>query len=84
MLVFLTTAMLSQNVLHGPTIGILKHKKKVVVRIRGVVAEMLVKTAPEVYLPCVTRDRHGLYKLLVICNNAIYGTMMADGRPSLL
>jgi hypothetical protein len=38
---------------------------------------MLVKTAPEVYLPYVTRDRHGLIKLLVICNNAIYGTMMA-------
>ncbi len=52
-------------------------KKKVVIRIRGLVVEMLLKIAPEVYTPFVTNDKRGNKQLLVICLNAIYGTMMA-------
>jgi hypothetical protein len=57
--------------------AVTNNKKKVIVHICSLVAEMLVKTAPEVYSPYVTRDRHGNIELLVICNNAIYGTVMA-------
>jgi hypothetical protein len=52
-------------------------KKKVVIRIRGIVVDMLLKIAPDVYSLYVTYDKRGNKQLLVRCLNAIYGTMMA-------
>ena len=52
-------------------------KDRVIIRVTGVVAEWLVKIAPEVYAPYVIENRKGLKSLLVECYNAIYGTMVA-------
>ena len=52
-------------------------KDRVIIRIRGVVVDWLVKIAPEVYGPFVTTDKKGNKVLLVECWNAIYGTMIA-------
>ena len=51
-------------------------KDKAIVRIRGLVADMLVEIAPEVYSPYIVKDKRGNSELLVICLNAIYGTMV--------
>ena len=53
-------------------------KDKVVIRIRGLVVDMLVKIAPDTYLPFVTEDKKGNKQLLVKCLNALYGTMVAS------
>ena len=53
-------------------------KTKVVIRIHGTVVDMLLKIALEVYSPYVTYDKKGNKELLVICLNALYGTMMAS------
>jgi len=53
-------------------------KDKAVIRIRGMVVDMLLKIAPEVYSPYVTYDKKGNKQLLVICLNALYGTMVAS------
>ena len=53
-------------------------KRKVIVRIRGPLVDMLVEIAPEVYGPYVTTDKHGNKQLLVECQNALYGTMVAS------
>ena len=52
-------------------------RDRVIIRLRDIVVEWLVKTAPEVYGPYVTIDRKGMKVLLVECWNAIYGTMVA-------
>jgi len=52
-------------------------KDRVIIRLRGVVVDWLVKAAPEVYGPFVTTDKKGMKVLLVECLNAIYGTMIA-------
>ena len=52
-------------------------KDRVIIRMRGVVVDWLVKSAPEVYGPFVTTDKKGMKVLLVECWNAIYGTMIA-------
>ena len=52
-------------------------KRRVVVRIRGPLVDMLVRIAPEVYEPYVTIDKKGNKQILVECLNALYGTMVA-------
>ena len=52
--------------------------KHVIIRIRGLLAEMLVKIAPDVYGPFITIDKKGNKVLLVECLNALYGTMVAS------
>jgi hypothetical protein len=52
-------------------------KERVIIRLRGVVVDWLVKAAPEVYGPFMTTDKKGMKVLLVECLNAIYGTMIA-------
>ena len=54
-----------------------RDKDKAIVRIRGLVADMLLEIAPEVYSEYVTKDKRGNSELLVICLNALYGTMVA-------
>jgi hypothetical protein len=49
-----------------------------IIRIRGVLVDVLVDIAPDVYKPYVTTDRKGEKQLIVQCQNAIYGTMTAS------
>jgi hypothetical protein len=53
-------------------------KNMVFIKIRGVLVDMLIDIAPGVYKPYVTTDRKGVKQLLVQCQNAIYGTMVAS------
>jgi hypothetical protein len=48
------------------------------IKIRGVLVDILVDIAPEVYKSYVTKDKKGVEQLLVQCQNALYGTMVAS------
>jgi hypothetical protein len=52
-------------------------KRRVIIQIRGMLVDILVKLAPNVYGPYVTTDKKGNKQILVECLNAIYGTMVA-------
>jgi hypothetical protein len=49
-----------------------------IIKIRGVLVDILVKIAPDVYKSYVTTDKKGTKQLLVQCQNALYGTMVAS------
>jgi hypothetical protein len=49
-----------------------------IIRIRGVLVDMLVEIALDVYKDFVTTDKKGTKQLIVKCMNAIYGTMVAS------
>ena len=53
-------------------------KDRVHIKIRGVLVDILVAIAPEVYGEYVTTDKKGNKQLLVECLNALYGTMVAS------
>ena len=44
----------------------------------GVLVDILLEIAPEVYEPFVHIDKKGVKQLLLQCHNAIYGTMLAS------
>jgi hypothetical protein len=48
------------------------------IKIRGVLVDILVEIATDVYKPYVSRDKKGMNQLLVQCQNAMYGTMVAS------
>jgi len=48
------------------------------IKIRGVLVDILVDIAPDVYKSYVTTDKKGVKQLLVQCQNALYGTMVAS------
>jgi hypothetical protein len=48
------------------------------IKIRGVLVDILVEIAPDVYKSYVTKDKKGVAQLLVQCQNALYGTMVAS------
>jgi hypothetical protein len=48
------------------------------IKIRGVLVDILVEIAPDVYKPYVSRDKKGMKQLLVQFQNALYGTMVAS------
>jgi hypothetical protein len=48
------------------------------IKIRGVLVDILVEIAPDVYKSYVTKDKKGVKQLLVQCQNALYGTMVAS------
>ena len=48
------------------------------IKIRGVLVDILVEIAPDVYQPYVTKDRKGVEQLLMQCQNALYRTMVAS------
>ena len=50
----------------------------VIIQVRGLLADMLVDIAPDVYSPYLTKDKKGTSQLLLRCLNAIYGTMIAS------
>jgi hypothetical protein len=52
--------------------------KRVIVCIRGMLVEILVKIAPDIYKDYVTVNKKGEKQLLVECLNALYGTMVAS------
>jgi hypothetical protein len=49
-----------------------------IIKIKGVLVDVLLDIAPSVYTPYVTTDWKGAKHLIVQCQNAIYGTMMAS------
>jgi hypothetical protein len=48
-----------------------------IIKIRGVLVDILVQIAPDVYKSYVTTEKKGTKQLLVQCQNALYGTMVA-------
>jgi hypothetical protein len=48
------------------------------IKIRGVLVAILMEIAPQVYKDYVTKDKNGIEQLLVQCQNALYGTMVAS------
>ncbi len=52
--------------------------QRAIIRIRGILVDMLVKIAPEVYKSYVSVNKKGNKQLLVECLNALYGTMVAS------
>ena len=53
-------------------------KDMAIIRIRGVLVDMLLEIAPDFYGPYVTTDKKGIKQLIVQCLNALYGTMTAS------
>ena len=49
-----------------------------IIKLRGVLVDMLLDIAPAVYQSFVTNDKAGSKQLIVQCKNAIYGTMVAS------
>ena len=49
-----------------------------IIRIRGILVDILVEIALDAYSPYVTTDKRGKKYLIVQCQNAIYGTMTAS------
>jgi hypothetical protein len=47
------------------------------IKIYGVLVDILVEIAPDVYKSYVSRDKKGMKQLLVQCQNVLYGTMVA-------
>ncbi len=47
------------------------------IRIRGLLVDILVSIAPDVYCPYVSANKAGQKVLLVQCLNAVYRTMVA-------
>jgi hypothetical protein len=48
------------------------------IKIRGVLVDIMVEIAPDVYKSYVSRDKRGMKQLLVQCQNSLYGTMVAS------
>jgi hypothetical protein len=55
-----------------------KEKDMAFIRIRGFLVDILVEISPDVYKSYVSRDKKGIKQLLVQCQNALYGTMVAS------
>ena len=53
-------------------------KEMAIIKIRGILVDILVDLAPDVYREFVTTDKKGVKKLVVQCQNALYGTMVAS------
>jgi hypothetical protein len=48
------------------------------IKIRGIIVDILVEIAPDVYKSYVSKEKKGSKQLLVQCQNALYGTMIAS------
>jgi hypothetical protein len=48
------------------------------IKIRGILVEILVEITPDVYKSYVSKDKKGTKQLLVQCQHALYGTMVAS------
>jgi hypothetical protein len=48
------------------------------IKIRGILVDIMVEIAPDVYKSYVSKDKKGSKQLMVQCQNALYGTMVAS------
>jgi hypothetical protein len=48
------------------------------IKIRGILVDILVESAPDLYKSYVSKDKKGSKQLLVQYQNALYGTMVAS------
>jgi hypothetical protein len=53
-------------------------KDMALIKIRGVLVDILVEIAPDVYKSYVSRGKKGMKQLLVQCQKSLYGTMVAS------
>jgi hypothetical protein len=53
-------------------------KDMALIKIRGILVNILVEIAPDVYKSYVSKDKKGSKQLLVQCQNSLYGTMVAS------
>jgi hypothetical protein len=53
-------------------------KDMVFINIRGILVDILVEIAPDVYKPYISKDKKGSKQLLVQCQNALYETMVTS------
>jgi hypothetical protein len=53
-------------------------KDMAIIKLRGLLVDVLLKIAPEVYSDYVKTDKKGIKQLILQCQNAIYGTMVAS------
>jgi hypothetical protein len=53
-------------------------EKRVIIRLRSMLVDMLVKIAPAIYQDYVSKNKQGEKQLLVECLNALYRTMVAS------
>jgi hypothetical protein len=53
-------------------------KDMVFIKIRGILVDILVEIAPDVYNSYVLKDKKWTKQLLVQCHNALYGTIVAS------
>ena len=53
-------------------------KDMVYIRVRGILVDLLIEIAPDVYGPYVKLDKKVNKVLILQCLNAIYGTMVAS------
>jgi hypothetical protein len=49
-----------------------------IIKIRGVLVDILIQIAPDLYKSYVMTDQKGMKQLLVQCQNVLYGTMVAS------
>ena len=57
----------------------IKYKKYIaIINIRGVLVDIIMEIAPDLYVPYVITDRKGVKQIIVQCKNAIYGKMKAS------
>jgi hypothetical protein len=54
-----------------------KEKDMTFIKIFGVLVDILVEIAPDVYKSYVSRDKKRIEQLLLQCQNSLYGTMVA-------
>jgi hypothetical protein len=48
------------------------------IKIRGILVDIMVEISPEAYKSYLSKDKKGNNQLLVQCQNALYGTMVAS------
>jgi hypothetical protein len=53
-------------------------KDMAIIKLRGVLVDILVEIAPDVYKSYASTDKKGIRQLMVQCQNALYGTMVAS------
>jgi hypothetical protein len=57
---------------------VVNEKDMAFIKICGVLVDILVEIAPAVYKSYVSKDKKGMKQLLVQCQNALFGTMVAS------
>jgi hypothetical protein len=53
-------------------------KDMAIIKLRGILVDILVEIAPDVYKSYATTDKKGVRQLLVQCQNALYSMMVAS------